>query len=439
MFSGSKIILFSLSVALLSLADGSVVKRAVSQSQTQCVRIVTNHLTENEVGCTNAAQAITPLLGMGDGVVSELDSLSSSIFEQLCRPTCGRSIFTAWETCNITQSYGRQVQLIATLCGNRDNTHCYDDISGLFSFIESVENCQTDGENQCSAECRTLVEDRNRAFSCCVNVPLAYRSAGGETNLAAVIDSTLDKCGENRKSDCRVIIFETNFISTLTAENQSLSSEQILCVDSTIQGNNSLTSECKSAASDLTVHINSQSLIASLSDANTELEEFCKPSCGPTIISAWKTCNAFDSIQTDATYITAQCGLNQAKMPCYTLYDRILTGFDDSAYCAIRSNELACPSGCQTLYREFSQEIGCCSDPATNYLVANFRGGGGEVVRSATQITYDLCGFQVPSSCSESTFTAMPVQAMCPSSATIVVSSILSCSLMAIFYLVNFF
>ena len=62
--------------------------------------------------------------------------------------------------------------------------------------------------------------------------------------------------------------------------NQSLSFEHIVCIDTAIQSRNDLTQQCKDAASTLTVQINSNSFLGSVSIDDSALSDFCKSSCG---------------------------------------------------------------------------------------------------------------------------------------------------------------
>ena len=168
--------LFCLSVAVATSAgDSSIEKRAVAQNQAQCVTLLTNHLTNDDVSCSNVAAAITPILAEED-IVNALDRLSDSVFAEFCRPSCGRRVLTAWETCSITQSYQREVNLVTSLCGHSRSMSCYENVQTLFGFIQSVEACQSDTEGQCSEQCRNLIDDSNGAFGCCVNIPIDFPS-----------------------------------------------------------------------------------------------------------------------------------------------------------------------------------------------------------------------------------------------------------------------
>ena len=66
--------------------------------------------------------------------------------------------------------------------------------------------------------------------------------------------------------------------------------------DAAIQSRN-IAAECKAAASTLSVIINSNSLITSLSADNSVLSEFCKSSCWPQITNTWISCGAYDGIK----------------------------------------------------------------------------------------------------------------------------------------------
>ena len=93
------------------------------------------------------AAAITHLLANPD--ILTLDGLTGSVFAKFCRLSCGRHIPTAWETCNITEEYQRQVNLVTSLCAHTRGMDCYENIAELFEFIEFVETCHTDVEGQC--------------------------------------------------------------------------------------------------------------------------------------------------------------------------------------------------------------------------------------------------------------------------------------------------
>jgi hypothetical protein len=361
--------LFCLSVAVATSAgDSSIEKRAVAQNQAQCVTLLTNHLTNNDVSCSNVAAAITPILAEGD-IVNALDELSDSVFAEFCRPSCGRRVLTAWETCSITQSYQREVNLVTSLCGDDRSMSCYENVQTLFGFIQSVEACQSDTEGQCSEECRTLIDDSNGAFGCCVNIPIDFRTAGGETDLVSIVNSTFENCNERRRDACGgVIIIQPDFISELVDINQSLSFEHIVCIDMAIQSRIDLTQQCKDAASNLTVQINSKSLLDSVSIDHSALSEFCKSSCGPEIINTWMSCGAYDDIQAEARFLAGLCGLHQGE-PCYARYDDLEQAIDDATYCGTRANGLTCPIGCMSEFQNLVEDFGCCFDVFLDYLV----------------------------------------------------------------------
>ena len=73
-----------------------------------------------------------------------------------------------------------------------------------------------------------------------------------------------------------------------------------MCIDTAIQSRNDLTQQCKDAASTLTVQINSNSLLGSVSIDHSALSDFCKSSCGPEIINTWMSCGAYDDIKAEA-------------------------------------------------------------------------------------------------------------------------------------------
>ena len=130
--------------------------------------------------CTDVAAAITHLLANPD----ILDGLPGSVFAELCWPSRGRHILTAWETCNITEEYQRQVNL-TSLCAHTRGMDCYENIAELFEFIEFVKTCHSDVEGQCLEECRNCIGGSNDALGSCVNIPIQgfiYRGGRGEAS-----------------------------------------------------------------------------------------------------------------------------------------------------------------------------------------------------------------------------------------------------------------
>ena len=158
--------------------------------------------------------------------------------------------------------------------------NCYENVQTLFGFIQSVEACQSDTEGQCSEECRTLIDDSNGAFGCCVNIPIDFRTAGGETDLVSIVNSTFENCNKRRRDACMFVITIQPELRELVDINHSLSFEHIVCIDTAIQSRNDLTQQCKDAASTLTVQINSNSFLGSVSIDDSALCDFLKSSCG---------------------------------------------------------------------------------------------------------------------------------------------------------------
>ena len=409
---------FCLCVAVATSAADSVIKRDVAQSQLQCVQLLTSHLTDNDATCGNVATAITPLLANPD--ILALDGLTGSVFAEFCRPSCGRHILTAWETCNVTQNYQRQVNLVTSVCAHTRGMDCYENLAELFEFIEFVETCPSDVEGQCSEECRNRIDDSNDAFGCCVNIPIDFRTAGGETDLVSVVDSVFDNCNERRRDACdAVIIEEPGFISGLVDINQALTSENIVCIDAAIQSRN-IAAECKAAASTLSVIINSNSLITSLSADNSVLSEFCKSSCGPQITNTWMSCGAYDAIKAEAEFLTGLCGIHQGQ-PCYVLYDALQVAIDDTTYCGTRTNGITCPTACLSVYENLLEGFGCCVNIYIDYLDGVIkRKEGDPTIRERNIEIFGLCNSEIPPACSESALessSSMSDPTACPSSA----------------------
>ena len=174
------------------------------------------------------ANDITELIVEKD-IVSKLASLPDGFFMELCRPSCGRHVFSAWSTCNITEIYEREFKLINGLCGENHRKFCYESISELFAFIEGVEACQA--EEQCSQSCKNLIRD-DSGYGCCILLPIDFRSVGGETGLRDVISATFSKCSEEllvyEQYDCLGIL--TNIINGLAEVNEELSPHQTECI-----------------------------------------------------------------------------------------------------------------------------------------------------------------------------------------------------------------
>ena len=129
--------------------------------------------------------------------------------------------------------------------------------------------------------------DSSGAFWCCVNIPIDFRTAGGETDLVSIVNSTFENCNERRRDACWFVIIIQPALRELVDINQSLSFEHIVCIDTAIQSRIDLTQQYKDATSTLTVKINSKSLLDS---DHSALSEFCKSSCGPEIINTWMSC-----------------------------------------------------------------------------------------------------------------------------------------------------
>ena len=320
----------------LCLAVGlcsSISKRAFEGGQQECVSILLIDLTDADQICINVANAITPLI-IEEDIVSELDLLSTGVYSEFCRPSCRRNIVTAWKMCGITQGYENQVLLITSLCGHDRDMDCFEATQAVFEFIEEVEDCEI-GE-VCSEECRALIQESG-VYGCCRDIPVAYRTAEGETLLRPAIESTFAKCFDEADEQCTgVIVNGEEFINNLVDIDQSLSPEQIVCIlDNEISTNN-LDGECKAAANKLVIQINSDNLLESLAEDQSALSAFCNPDCGPAIVESWMTCNAYNDIRAEAEYIVGLCGINQG-VPCYAQYEEYLEVVNDIVYCNIRN------------------------------------------------------------------------------------------------------
>ena len=191
MFPATTVLCLLLVIATAScsaLQDSAldVTKRDAPDSQAECTRLLVAHLTD--AACIDVANDITRLIAEED-IVSKLESLTVTFFVELCRPSCGRHILTAWNTCNITDNYKREVQLINGLCSRDHSKYCYESINELFTFIKDVEACQT-GET-CSRDCQNTIDDED--FGCCILLPIDFRSEGGETGLRNAVSATYSK------------------------------------------------------------------------------------------------------------------------------------------------------------------------------------------------------------------------------------------------------
>ena len=320
--------------------------------------------------------------------------------------------------------------------------NCYENVQTLFGFIQSVEACQSDTEGQCSEECRTLIDDSNGAFGCCVNIPIDFRTAGGETDLVSIVNSTFENCNKRRRDACMFVITIQPELRELVDINHSLSFEHIVCIDTAIQSRNDLTQQCKDAASTLTVQINSNSLLGSVSIDHSALSDFCKSSCGPEIINTWMSCGAYDDIQAKARFLAGLCGLHQGE-PCYAHYDDIEQAIDDTIYCATRAHGLTCPIGCMSDYQNLVEDLGCCFDVFIDYIDAVVeREEGKPTIKEINVDTFTLCESQFPSQCLESALTSAtssPEPTACPSSAGSTMPTFLLLPVALIIRLTGFF
>ena len=390
-----------------------VAKRALLDGQAECTTLLVAHLTNNDMACINVANVFTGII-VAEDIVNELDAMISTDFAVFCRPSCGKHILTAWSTCNIIQNYEREVQLINGLCSRDHNVNCYDAITEIFAFIQEVEDCQLP-EDQCSQNCNNLVDDGEDQYGCCIYIPIDFRSAGGETGLLAVVESTFSKCGEDIiNDDCDGI--QINFIDDVVEVNQALSPDQIVCITDALASDEALQEndpQCTAAANTLLVQINSESLTTSIGKEPAPLSVFCRSTCGPTVIDSLMSCGAYDDIRAEIDFIVGLCGINDG-VPCYTQINALLIdAFDDLAYCR-ESDENNCPPTCRAVYQEVADELGCCHEVLIAYIDAVIPDvDADEEIDSA----FNGCDVERPSQCTTSALSATVQSQECPNGA----------------------
>ena len=420
MISLVQLVCVLLSLAAVGLATDSPVKRAVSGNQLECTRIFVESLVGNdEEACVIAALQITRALSESD-IVSELDTISSPDFAEFCRPSCGRRVLTAWKTCGVSQNYEQQIDLVTSLCGTGKDMDCHENVTGLFEFIDEVVVCSNEPpEGVCSERCNDLINDALLQFSCCVNVPIDYRVANGENDLRSVVESTVDTCSERLKDPCTPLIVEPEFLSDVIDIEETLSPDQIVCINDLFNlRSGTISSQCRAAANTLTTQINSKSLLTSLTEDSSALAEFCTPSCGPQIVSTWMTCRAYDDIRGEADFLSRLCDIYQGQ-PCYAVFNTLQLSTDDSTYCGTRSDGTSCPVGCSTVYSDLVQDFGCCIDIFVDYLDASITQEPGQpTILERNQELFSSCNAQLPAQCTESALTQTVTTTQPPQSTT---------------------
>ena len=422
----------ALSLAVVTLALNTPVKRGVPPNQEECTRTFTRRLIDDD-SCAIAAVTLTRALSELD-IVSSLDSVTTADFTTYCLPTCGRHILTAWDACGVTQNHGLQIDLINSLCGHTDGFDCHSNVSRIFNFVDDVLTCNTElgPGNQCSSRCETLLENENDVIGCCVNVAINYRAANGEPGLPDMVDSTLDSCSESRRDECGAIIADNNFVSGLVDINQTLTADDILCIDAQldIRGSN-IDPTCHDAANSLIVHINSPSLIASLSADHSALSDFCTPSCGEEIRSAWTTCGAFRTLRAEVDFLSRLCDIHEGT-PCYSVFNALEVVVENTAYCATRSDGSTCPIGCSNVFQNIVRDFGCCINVFIDYLdVVVVLEPNGPTVMQRNMLIYDICGAQVPPQCTETALNT--TMSTCPTSSSRAIIPTLSVIITALF------
>ena len=383
-----------------------VTKRAVSDNQEECFSIILNQLTNNDLSCSNVGNSITGLLGTNNA--ENIQTLGDSTFTVFCRPTCGRSILTAWQSCNITSSFEEEVQALIGVCGRAEDMSCFQFFDRTFNLIEDIENCAVEigSGNQCSVDCRNLINSGERMYECCLNVPVDIRIAIGQSELNGVVDTTFSNCFQERPDRCKedILINQTLSINELVGKTPSLSAEQIVCIATTLSANEQLQEndpECSAAASHLLVQINSDDLIKSISVDQSAISVFCRPTCGPVVIENWMGCNAYDNIKPEADFLIGLCGLHQGST-CYSKYRGLLDYLDDSFHCGQMADSVVCPTGCSTIYRNGVEDFGCCSDVFIDYLDAVIEVS----IQEVTNTFFNICGVQVPDQCTTTALTS---------------------------------
>ena len=361
--------------------------------------MVLTHLTNNDRSCINVASAFVNRLPQ-ENFVSEVQSLNDGIFAEFCRPSCGNNILTAWSTCNVTINYEREVELVTGLCSRDRSMECYEATEAIFNFIEDVKDCSA--EDVCSQECSDLIDDNN--YGCCVNAPIDYLTAAGETDLPNVVDATFEMCSDDRELECGRQGLITSHLHEIVDVNPSLSPEQIVCITNALASDDDLQPACAAAANELILYFNSDSFTSSLSEAQSALSQFCSPSCGPRVSEIWNTCNAYEDIKAEADLVVALCGLNNGA-PCYTQYRELVEDLDDGVYCGRRGDGIVCPTTCAAYYRTSAEEFGCCSSVFLDFLndVLTFED---TTLDELVDTLYDACEVERTDTCTTSALTS---------------------------------
>ena len=421
---------FVMTIPSCSALEGKhVIKRdlEVSNDQSSCFSTLLSTLTKGESSCINVGNAITSHFG-GDIATGSL-SLDDSAFSVFCRPTCGRNALAAWKSCNITSSHDNEIQAFVGVCGRDSGTFCYQSLSELFEFINNVEDCSMTLANtgQCSDDCRSIVGDAEHMFGCCSHVPVNLRnySVGGDSQLNDAVDTTFQGCQQDeREGPCDgILINESLSFNRIVEDNLSLSPEQIVCISNTLSDElQESDTECRAVAGRMLVLINSDDLLLSISEDQSPFSGFCRPSCGPAVIEAWKTCNAYDSIKAEADLLVGLCNLN-GDTTCYSQYDGLMQFVDNSFHCGQISGTdpslfTTCPSGCFTAYRNGVEEFDCCIDVIVEYASFVNVGATNELFNGLL----DLCDTERPDQCDSTALTATAIGLM-PASGLILLAA----------------
>ena len=410
-----------------ALEGKHAIKREVSNEQTSCFSTLLSTLTKGESSCVNVGNAITS--HFGSDIAAGALSLDDSAFSVFCRPTCGRNALVAWQSCNITSSYDDEIQAFVGICGRDNGAFCYQSLGELFEFINDVEDCSMTLANtgQCSDDCRSIVRDGEHMFGCCSHVPVNLRiySEGGDSQLNDAVDTTFQGCQQDEwEGPCDGILINESFsFNRLVEDNLSLSPEQIVCISNTLSDElQESDTECRAVAGRMLVLINSDDLLLSISEDQSTFSGFCRPSCGPAVIEAWKTCTAYDSIKAKADLLVGLCNLN-GDTTCYSQYDGLMQFIDNSFHCGQTTGTdpsvfTTCPSGCFTAYRNGVEEFDCCTDVILEYVNSVVNGASDELTNSL----FDLCDTEIPDQCDSTALTATAIGLM-PASGLILLAA----------------
>lgn len=394
-------------VVAVGLCNGVVgrhEKRDASDEQLSCFSLLLNHLTNDDQTCLNAGNAITAILGTN--LQDSIRLVNMDRLAVFCRPTCGRNVITAWKSCNITNS--EKVDTLIGVCGRAKGLNCYESLDQIFEFIEDVEDCatqNTENANECSQECQDIIDNGEDMYGCCVNVPVDFRNANGESDLSDLVTDTFMNCFNKRPDRCDdVLINQTLAFSRFEDMNPSLSPEQLLCIAGTISENSELADECKIASNSLLVQLNSESLLRSIFEDRSAITAFCNPSCGPVVKESWMSCNAYDDIKGEADLLVGLCGIHQGST-CYSRFDEVADFLDDSFYCGQTADDDTdvCPPGCDRVYTNANEDFGCCAEVLIDYAVTLV----GSVAEEVYDDLYTACNAERPSDCTSSALTAM--------------------------------